>query len=881
MSYVRSEPMESRDRPLVTPAQVSGRSARLAGMARPMVRVCAQRRALASVQPRAAFASILALAAFSMGLLALPSLADAATLFVDQNNAQCTDSGSGTEQQPFCTISAAVPPVGAGDTVRVKPGVYNEMVRINKSGTASAPIIFTADSGVTMTEPFNLSGSQWMTVQGFTISGSPFNGINGALTSNVTLSNNRVVNAGEYGIYVRDASDVLISNNEVDNSVVEGIRVQFSANVTVTGNLVRGAGEPVNGLIAKGIYIRSVPSALVSGNIAEANSDVGIFVIDQSTAAHVRGNTTRDNAREFARATAGIDLRFSDNSTIEGNVSHDNEDSGINVRGGATNVLAVNNLGYDNGDHGIDYLNAPDGRIIGNTVYRNHNKGLEIEGGSSGMTVANNISVDNGLSTNSANIRTSADSVAGSTADHNIVHLTAPGVMYTWADVDYDSLDALRAAHPDLEANGIEADPKWVAPGSGDFRLSAGSPAIDSADSGVSGALANDLEGNERVDDAGVPNTGIGPRAYDDRGAYEFGGTSPANTPPEITSGPTASPNPLFSDQTAELAVSASDADGDPLDYGWIVPSGSGSIEGTGPTVTYLPPAVTETQVFTITVEVSDGFGGVATGMVDVTVEPAQPPANTPPQITSGPTASPNPLFSDEMAELAVTATDADGDPLDYNWIVPPGGGSVDGTGPIVTYLPPAVTETQVFTITVEVTDGFGGLAEGSLDVTVEPAPVAEVLSFRPVADSWVDSSSPDTNRGGGSRLSIDAQPVQITYLRFEVTGLSTAVQSALLQLKVVNASPVGGTVRTVSDNNWDEFTITYNNRPAVDGPALDTLGAVNVGDVVEFDVTSAIGQDGQYSFAIDSNNSNGAEYRSRENSPDTPVLIIFLEPAS
>jgi hypothetical protein len=90
---------------------------------------------------------------------------------------------------------------------------------------------------------------------------------------------------------------------------------------------------------------------------------------------------------------------------------------------------------------------------------------LEIEGGSSGVLVANNICVDNGLSTGSANIRTSANSVAGSTADHNIVHLTTPGVMYTWGDVNYDSLGALRAANPGLEANGIEADPQWVAPG--------------------------------------------------------------------------------------------------------------------------------------------------------------------------------------------------------------------------------------------------------------------------------------------------------------------------------------------------------------------------------------------------------------------------------
>ena len=832
-------------------------------------------RAFRRVAPWLLGAAVLALA----GALTAP--AGAATFFVDQNNAQCTNSGSGTEQQPFCTISAAISPVAPGDTVIVKPGTYDEEVRISKSGTSSAPIVFSAENGVTVTRRFDVSGSAWLEVQGFTISGTPGDSIKAVLAANLTLAGNRVINAGGLGIYMRDAADVTVSNNQVDNSADHGVLVKFSTSVTVSGNHVTRAGEPVSGSIAKGLYVQGSSNVLVSDNLAENNTDVGIFVVDQSTGIHVKDSTTRHNAREFANATAGIDLRFSNGNTIEGNMSYENEDSGINVRASAQNTLVVNNLTYGNGDHGIDFLNAPNGRIIGNTVSGNKNRGLEIEDSSLGMTVANNICVDNGTTTGAGNIRFSANSTPGSTANHNLVYLTNPGVMYVWADVQYATLADLRAANPDLETAGIEADPGWVAPGSGDFRLSGGSPAIDSADSGVSGALAQDLDGQGRFDDPGKPNTGSGPRDYDDRGAFEFQGTSPANTPPEIVSGPTATPNPVSESETAELTVEATDADGDPLDYNWSVLSGGGSIEGTGPSVTYVPPDVTEQQIFTVTVEVIDGFGGVDTGTVDVTVEPAADPANTPPEIVSGPTAVPNPLFSDDTAELTVEATDGDGDPLDYAWSVPPGGGNISGTGPSVTYVPPAVTETQTFTIGVEVSDGRGGLDTGTVDVTVDPAPAEEVLSFRPVADSWVDASAPDTNRGSGIRLSIDAQPVHISYLRFEVTGLTAPVQSALLQLQVANASPVGGTIHSVADNAWDEMAITFNNRPTIDGPALDTLGVVSVGDVVEFDVTSVVQQDGQYSFAIDTTSNNGAEYRSREGSANTPVLLVAVEPTS
>ena len=820
-----------------------------------------------------------ALAGAMIILGGLPSLAAGATLHVDQNNAQCTNSGSGTEQQPFCTIGAAAGQVAAGDTVLVQSGIYNEAVTVPSSGTSGAPIVFNAVGAVTVTgqaRGFDLSGRNWITVQGFMISNTSKEGIRALLVENLTISGNQVINAGDVGIEVRDCADVTLSDNLVQGSAADGIYIKFCDSVTVTGNEVTGAGLPVSGEVQKGIQLNATINSLLSDNLAEANSDHGIYVAGDSTGIHIKGNISRDNAREYARAATGIEVRGSSGNTVEGNITHDNEDSGMNIRSEANNNLVVNNLSYNNGDHGIDHLTASNGRIIGNSVYNNFKKGLEIEGNSVGLTIANNIAVDNGLTTNSANIETSDTSVQGSTADHNVVF--GGGVLYTWNGVDYASLDDLRAA-TGMETNGIEADPLWVAPGSGDFRLSAGSPAIDSADSGVSGALAHDLDGNARTDDPGTPNTGAGPRAFDDRGAYEFGGTSPPNTPPEITSGPTADPNQLFSNETAALSVTATDADNDPLDYTWTPEDGS--IQGSGPNVTYVPPAVTETQTFTIEVEVSDGRGGTDTGTVDVTVDPASVPPNNPPEITSGPTAVPNQLFSNETAELSVTATDADNDPLGYNWIVPPGGGSINGTGPIVTYLPPALTATQAFTISVEVTDPFGGLAEGSVEVTVDPAPQGDIVSFRPVADAWVNEASPDQNFGGTNRLNVDGRAINTAFLRFDVTGLTAPVQSAWIEIEVVQASSDGGTIHGISDNTWGEFTITFNNQPTIDGPALDSTGPVSVGAILQLDVTSAINQDGQYNFAIVGDGSDGWSVRSREGSANTPMLFVEMGPTS
>ncbi|MGH9875312.1 MAG: DUF7594 domain-containing protein, partial [Pyrinomonadaceae bacterium] len=116
----------------------------------------------------------------------------------------------------------------------------------------------------------------------------------------------------------------------------------------------------------------------------------------------------------------------------------------------------------------------------------------------------------------------------GTTIDYDLMYLSQPGVMIVWDGVSYSSLAAMRAAAPQ-ESHGREALPQFLNPGADDFRLTAISPAIDSANSGANGARDTDLEGNPRVDEPSVVNSGAGPRTYDDLGAYERQNGDPAD----------------------------------------------------------------------------------------------------------------------------------------------------------------------------------------------------------------------------------------------------------------------------------------------------------------------------------------------------------------
>ena len=505
-----------------------------------------------------------------------PALATSpATLYVDGSNPNCSNTGTGTQSLPFCTIGAAAGKVVAGQTVQVAGGTYNEKVTIPQSGTSSAPIVFTAAPGVTVTGQSNgfvLSGRSWVTINGFS-----------------------VTNTSDYGINVSSSSSITISNNHVSYS-----------------------GSQVSGLTRGGIRLSGSTDSLIVGNTSDHNSYAGIMVVGGSTRNEVRGNTTFNNAQGFERAAPGIRLYASPGNVVDNNISHDNEDSGIEAYPGSNDSLIYNNVSYSNGDHGIDDYGTTGQRVIGNTVYDNVTAGINLEGSSTGGTIENNICVDNGINSprTHSDIRVENGSTAGTVVDHNVVYLTTPDTLLIWSSVSYKTLAAFQTASGQM-LNGINADPKWRNPASADFHLTAGSPAIDSADSGVSGWPATDLEGNSRYDEPNTPNTGVGPRTYDDQGAYEVQPASGDQPPRALLSvSPSSGAAPLL---VSADASGSSDTDATPIaSYSFDFGDGSGSTgPQTGATASH---SYSSPGSYTVTVTVRDSGGLSSSATAQLTV---------------------------------------------------------------------------------------------------------------------------------------------------------------------------------------------------------------------------------------------------------------------
>jgi hypothetical protein len=166
----------------------------------------------------------------------------------------------------------------------------------------------------------------------------------------------------------------------------------------------------------------------------------------------------------------------------------------------------------------------------------------------------------------------------------------------------------------------------------------------------------------------------------------------------------------------------------------------------------------------------------------------------------------------------------------------------------------------------------------GGLGLAPDAASAAiETLSFTPVADTYVDSSAPGSSFEASRSMYDDASPVKQSFLRFNVSGLhGRPVLDARLRLYNKDPSPQGGRVWSISSNSWSE-AMTWGSRPAIDGPLLGQFGAVDAGNWYEVDLGQFPSGDGTVSLAIDSTNSDGAKWGTRE-SVNPPQLLVDVD---
>ena len=203
--------------------------------------------------------------------------------------------------------------------------------------------------------------------------------------------------------------------------------------------------------------------------------------------------------------------------------------------------------------------------------------------------------------------------------------------------------------------------------------------------------------------------------------------SSASNVPPHVVRGPLPSSTAIDSTQTCTLTVQAHDLDGDPISYTWSVDGGS--IAANGPSAVFTPPVVAGDTIFTVTVQVADGKGGVTTNSAFVTVTAAMVNglAITPAAVASGLTAKGTVTISAPAPSggLAVPLSSSDTTvaSVPASVTIPSGGTST--TFNITTF-------TVAQSTPVAITASFGGMNR-SATLAVNP-PIPATLALTPAA---------------------------------------------------------------------------------------------------------------------------------------------------
>ena len=417
----------------------------------------------------AVFAALLSLL-FTLFILTPRSMAQGNTYYVDSGGSDLT--GDGSAGDPWQTIQHAADQVAAGDTVFIKPGTYGGGVTVNTAGTAAMPITFAASGpGVIIDgsggerDAFFIDNSGHIIVDGLTIQDADRAGLRISLSDHVTVRNCTFIDNFRWGVFTDFSDYTLIEHSEMYGAADEhGIYISNSSDYpTIRHNRIHHN-------YANGIHM--------NGDISLGGDGIISFGL-------IEGNIIYENGQGGG---SGINMDGVTDTVVRNNLLYDNHASGISVyqidggSGSQNNRLLNNTILMP--DDGRWAINIPDSVDTGNQVFNNivfsehafRGSILIPEPNLAGFQSNYNLLLD----------RFSIDG-GNSTID-----------LPAWQGLGYD-------------ANSMVATPDqvFVDPAAKDFRLKAGSPAIDAGMALPD--VQTDLVGNPRPGGPGY-----------DIGAYEF-----------------------------------------------------------------------------------------------------------------------------------------------------------------------------------------------------------------------------------------------------------------------------------------------------------------------------------------------------------------------
>jgi methionine-rich copper-binding protein CopC len=242
--------------------------------------------------------------------------------------------------------------------------------------------------------------------------------------------------------------------------------------------------------------------------------------------------------------------------------------------------------------------------------------------------------------------------------------------------------------------------------------------------------------------------------------------------------------------------------------------------------------------------------------------------------------------FSEAMDPATITSANFN---LTDGSTAVPAAVSYNSTNNVATLNPTAdlaAGRTYTATISVGVKDVAGNALASPRTWTFTTAGgggTTETVTLTATADSYVTSAATGTNFGTSVMLGVDNSPVEVTYLKFDLSPYAgRTLEGATLQLRTAGSGSTGTqNVKLVANDSWTETGITYLNRPTPLGTTLGTFGptATNTNYSIPLTISGLTGELGQQlSLGMDSSSSDGVDINAKEaGSTLAPKLVLTL----
>jgi parallel beta-helix repeat protein len=387
-----------------------------------------------------------------------------------------SDAGTGSATRPWRTIQHAVDATPAGGVITVRAGTYGHFV-IRRSG-----VVVQGAAG----ESAIVAGGNYVVL---------VKGVSSATIRHLTIQ--KAPNQWGSGIRVEDSRNVRIEKNLIRDNHSFGIKVKDATNVRISGNEIRGndTGIELSG---------SVGGALITGNRIHHNNRMvtssrggnGVVFTMTSGAVTVAGNRLWGNRARHLNDSGydggAFEVYGASDLRITGNVMWDNNnvmETGTDGSAPCSRITFARNVAYGPGTvpgetQGLILRCASSSLFANNTFDGLDTFAFYVTGSGSfagsiaGLRIENNIVVRGRIFSLGKSLP------SGLVLDHNLAY---PGgstaqyanhLAYVEGRGNTDSLAEFRS-WTGYEVHGVQASPRFVDRARHDYRLRAGSPAID------------------------------------------------------------------------------------------------------------------------------------------------------------------------------------------------------------------------------------------------------------------------------------------------------------------------------------------------------------------------------------------------------------------